>query len=151
MRAKTLTTILVSLIVGVVITLAAISYFGVPWRFFMHNGGFGGGMRTERQLSSDAFNLNVTAPSQTPRAGEELLLTAKITSKIAPHARTKISFWVDDKKVNEFEGVVPPYQAATVEFVWQAEAGPHKFEVILASAVGIELTRWEGTLEVASQ
>ena len=151
MRKKTLFMVIIAFIAGGAVTFISMQYFRIPWRWMPHGpSGMRGGMPTDRQLSGQPFDLNVSLSPQTVKAGEEAVLAVNITSKTAPHARTKISFFVDDKKLEELEGVIPPYQSEMVNFRWRAEAGKHALKVILASAVGIEFTRWDATLEVPS-
>ncbi|MFQ5852390.1 MAG: hypothetical protein ACE5JU_17635 [Candidatus Binatia bacterium] len=151
MRRKTLFMIIIAFIAGGAVVFVSMQYFRIPWRWMPHGPtGMRSGMGVDRRLSSEAFGLKVSVSPQTIRAGEEVVLTAQVISKTAPHARTKISFFVDDKKLEELEGVIPPYQANTADFRWRAEAGKHTLQVILASAVGIEFTRWDTTLEVPS-
>ncbi|MFQ5851890.1 MAG: hypothetical protein ACE5JU_15065 [Candidatus Binatia bacterium] len=148
MRRKTVFIVIIAFMAGGAVTFISMQYFRIPWRWMPHGPGMRGGMGVDRQLSSEAFGLKVSVSPQTIRAGEEAVLTAHITSKTAPHARTKISFFLNDRKMEELEGVVPPYQSETVNFRWQAEAGKHTLRVILASAVGVEFARWDTTLEV---
>ena len=150
MKGKTLFMILIAFFLGGGVVFVG-QYFRVPWRWMPHGPtGMRGGMGADRQLSSEAFGLKVSVSPQIVKAGEEVVLTVQVTSKTAPHARTKASFFVDDKKLEELEGVIPPYQSEMVNFRWRAETGKHTLKVILASAVGIEFTRWDTTLEVPS-
>jgi len=148
-KRKTLLIIIIAFIAGGAVTFISMQYFRIPWRWMQHGPtGMRGGMHTERKLASEAFGLKVSVSPRIVKAGEEVVLTAQVASKTAPHARTKISFFVDDKKLEELEGVIPPYQSETVNFRWRAETGQHTLKVILASAVGVEFARWDTTVEV---
>ena len=147
MKPKRVFIVVVAFSVGIGVTFVAVRYFWRP----IPPISMPGGMENIPRLSSDGFDLKVSVSPKTIRAGKEAVLTAKITSKSVPHARTKISFFLDDKKLEEFEGVLPPYQSETVNFRWRAEAGNHTLRVILASPVGVEFARWVETLEVAPQ
>lgn len=105
-------------------------------------------MPLKRELTPGAFDLRVTVSPDAVKAGEELVLTATITSKTAPHARLKVMFYRGDQKADEVQGVVPPYRSGTVSFRWKAETGSHALKVVLASALGVEFARWQRTLEV---
>ena len=161
MKKINITTIIISLIIGVGVALVAVNFFQMQKPVdvkrmphgptgFDTNAGMDMGMGTDRQLTSDVFDLDVNISPEKPKVDEEMKISAKITSKTAPHARTVVSFLVDGEKLEELQGVIPPFQSEVAEFTWQTEAGMHKLELVLASAVGIEFARWERTIDIAS-
>ena len=98
---------------------------------------------------SEPFIVAAALSRKTPVAGETAEITAEIRSQTSPHARTTITFFVDGREVDQLSGVlIPPFQTATVVFAWTAVEGTHALRIELASAAGVVLTTWEGTVDV---
>lgn len=112
------------------------------------------GMPVERSLAleEEPFALRVSLSPRSPAAGQKLELTAEITSRISPHARTSVTLFVDGKLVDELPGaLIPPFETATAVFDWTALVGTHALRVDVTSAAGVVLARWESAVDVQSK
>lgn len=111
-------------------------------------------MPAERALTPDEqpFALRVSLSPRAVTAGQKLEITAEITSRISPHARTSVTLVVDEQAVDELPGaLIPPFETATAVFDWAATPGSHALRVEVASAAGVVLARWSGTVDVPPQ
>lgn len=108
-------------------------------------------MPAERALAPDEqpFALRVSLPPRAVRPGQKLEITAEITSRISPHARTSVTLFVDEQAVDGLPGaLIPPFETATAVFDWTAVAGPHTLRIDVASAAGVVLAHWETAVDV---
>lgn len=105
----------------------------------------------ERSLDPGAepFALTVSLYPKSPVAGETAEINAEIKSRISPHARTSITFFVDGEEADQLSGtLIPPFETATAVFDWTASEGAHALRIELASAAGVVLATWERTVDV---
>ena len=119
---------------GVAMTLSAMVREAVSQR-----------MPTERPLSGIPFGLQVSLAPESPVPGKDLVISAQIDSQTAPHTRAVVSFYIDEKQVEQLTGVIPPYQAVSATYKWSAVPGSHTLKVELSSVLGVKYKSWEKT------
>jgi len=93
-------------------------------------------MPIDKERDVNAFSVKINVPGKAI-SGENVNIEASVSSNTAPHARTVLKFFIDDKEIESKAGLIPPYQTAVANFIWQAEKGEHKIKVVVSSAAGI--------------
>ena len=152
-----------NLFIGVLIIAVVVfgSYAGFSlwqsyrWRTMGHGpGGFDQeqqqtvpGMPIDRERQTNAFSVKIDVPGNAV-SGENVNIEASVSSNTAPHARTVLKFFVDDKEIESKAGLIPPGQTVVANFIWQAEKGEHKIKVVVSSAAGISYDEDEKVISV---
>jgi hypothetical protein len=85
---------------------------------------------------------------ETPKEGDVVEITGEISSRVHPHIRTMVRFWVDGQKREETSYVIAPRAESVVVHEWKATPGDHAFKIEVVSPAGVLYTSWEGRLTV---
>lgn len=87
------------------------------------------------------------APAQ-PAPGETVEVAAEIRSRVHPHIRVVVAFWIDGQKREEQSYVIAPFAESIVVHEWVAEPGAHAVRIDVSSPAGVRYTSWEHRIAV---
>lgn len=94
------------------------------------------------------FLLTATLSPEVPAPGEVVEIAAEVRSRIHPHIRTVVRFWINGQKREEQAYVIAPFAESVVVHEWTAEKGAHAIRIEVASPAGILYTSWERRITV---
>lgn len=94
------------------------------------------------------FLLSGTLSPETPAQGELVEIAAEVRSRIHPHIRAVVRFWVDGEKREEQAYVIAPFAESVVVHEWTAEKGEHAIRIEVVSPAGVLYTSWERRITV---
>ena len=94
------------------------------------------------------FLLTGTLSPALPAPGELVEIAAEVRSRIHPHIRTVVRFWIDGEKREEQAYVIAPFAESVVVHEWTAEKGEHTIRIEVASPAGVLYTSWERRITV---
>lgn len=94
------------------------------------------------------FVLRGSVVPEAPTAGDVVEIAGEITSRVFPHIRTIVRFWIDGGKREETAYVVAPRAESIVVHEWIATPGEHTLRIEIASPAGVLYTSWERQLVV---
>lgn len=94
------------------------------------------------------FVLTGILSPEVPAAGEVVEIAAEVRSRIHPHIRTMVRFWIDGQKREEQAYVIAPFAESVVVHEWTAEKGEHTIRIEVASPAGVLYTSWERRITV---
>lgn len=97
------------------------------------------------------FRLTATLSPEVPGPGEVVEIAAEIRSRIHPHIRAVVRFWIDGAKREEQAYVIAPFAESVVVHEWTAERGEHTIRVEVVSPAGILYTSWERRITVRGE
>ena len=80
--------------------------------------------------------------------GETLEIAAEIHSRVHPHIRVMVRFFVDGQKREETAYVIAPKAESIVTHEWQAVKGKHTIKIEVVSPAGILYESWEKKITV---
>ncbi len=87
------------------------------------------------------------APAE-PAPGETVEVAAEIRSRVHPHIRVVVAFWIDGHKREEQSYVIAPFAESIVVHEWVAEPGAHAVRIEVSSPAGVRYTGWEQRITV---
>lgn len=102
----------------------------------------------EADPRQNPFTLKGSLSPEVPAAGEVVEITGEVTSRIFPHIRTVVRFWIDGAKREEQAYVIAPFAESVVVHEWTAERGEHTIRVEVVSPAGILYTSWERRITI---
>lgn len=104
----------------------------------------------DRQVDprQNPFLLTGTLSPEVPAPGETVEFAAEVRSRIHPHIRTVVRFWIDGQKREEQAYVIAPFAESVVVHEWTAEPGEHTIRIEVASPAGVLYTGWERRITV---
>ncbi len=94
------------------------------------------------------FLLTGALSPEAPSPGEVVEIAAEVRSRIHPHIRTVVRFWIDGQKREEQAYVIAPFAESVVVHEWTAETGEHTIRIEVASPAGVLYTSWERQITV---
>lgn len=97
------------------------------------------------------FVLKGSLAPESPVEGDVVEITGEITSRVFPHIRTVVRFWVDGERREETSYVIAPRAESIVVHEWTATPGDHVIRVEALSPAGILYTTWEQRVTVRSR
>lgn len=89
------------------------------------------------------FTLKGSLSPESPTEGDVVEITGEISSRVHPHIRILVRFWVDGQKREETSYVIAPRAESLVIHEWEAARGNHSFKIEVLSPAGILYTSWE--------
>lgn len=94
------------------------------------------------------FILKGIISPEKPAVGETLEVAAEIRSRVHPHIRVVVRFFVDGQKREETAYVIAPAAESFVTHEWQATKGNHAIRIEVVSPAGILYESWEGQMTI---
>lgn len=94
------------------------------------------------------FILKGSLSPESPKIGDVVEITGEISSRVHPHIRTVVRFWVNGQKREETSYVIAPRAESLVIHEWKAIQGQHNFKIEVLSPAGVLYTSWEGRITV---
>jgi len=94
------------------------------------------------------FILKGVISPEKPAVGETLEIAAEIRSRVHPHIRVVVRFFVDDQKREETAYVIAPQAESIATHEWQAVKGKHTIKIEVVSPAGILYESWEGQITI---
>ncbi len=83
-----------------------------------------------------------------PGPGETVEIAAEIRSRVHPHIRVVVAFWINGQKREEQAYVIAPFAESVVVHEWTADPGEHTIRIDVASPAGVRYTSWEHRVTV---
>lgn len=99
----------------------------------------------DRPLDPDQrpFVLTGSLAPAVPAPGEVVEITAEIRSRVHPHVRAVVAYWIDGQKREEQSYVIAPFAESVLVHEWMAQPGDHTIRVDVLSPAGVLFTSWE--------
>ena len=94
------------------------------------------------------FILKGSLSPEAPKEGDVVEITGEVGSRVHPHIRTVVRFWVDGQKREETSYVIAPRAESVVVHEWTATRGDHAFKIEVLSPAGVLYISWEGRVTV---
>jgi hypothetical protein len=107
-----------------------------------------GTVEREADPRQTPFLLKGSLSPDAPAAGDVVEIAGEVTSRIFPHIRTIVRFWIDGEKREEQAYVIAPFAESVVVHEWTAEKGEHTIRIEVASPAGVLYTSWERQITV---
>ncbi|MGQ0662934.1 MAG: hypothetical protein ACT4P2_04995 [Pseudomonadota bacterium] len=89
------------------------------------------------------FVLKGSLSPESPKEDDIVEITGEISSRVHPHIRTVVRFWVDGEKREETSYVIAPRAESVVIHEWKAARGHHAFKIEVLSPADVLYTSWE--------
>lgn len=105
----------------------------------------------EADPRTNPFILQGSLSVEAPREGEVVEIGAEVTSRIFPHIRTLVRFFVDGEKREETAYVIAPRGESFVTHEWPAVKGEHAIRIEVASPAGVLYATWERRITVTGR
>lgn len=104
----------------------------------------------EREVDprEDPFLLIGRLSPAAPVEGEEVEIEGEIWSRVRPHSRVVVRFWIDGRKREETAYVISPFAESIVIHEWPAARGEHTIRIEVASPLGVLYATWEHQITV---
>lgn len=94
------------------------------------------------------FTLRGFLVPEAPMEGQTVEITGEIRSRVMPHIRTVVRFWVDGQKREETSYVISPFAESLAVHEWTAARGRHTIRIEVRSPAGALYSTWEAQVEV---
>lgn len=94
------------------------------------------------------FILRGIISPEKPALGETVEIAAEIQSRVHPHIRVMVRFFIDGQKREETAYVIAPAAESFVTHEWQAVKGKHTFGIEVLSPAGILYESWERQITI---
>jgi hypothetical protein len=94
------------------------------------------------------FVLTGSLAPAAPGPGETVEIAAEIRSRVHPHIRVVVLFWIDGQKREEQAYVIAPFAESVVVHEWTADPGEHAIRIDVTSPAGVRYTSWEQRVTV---
>lgn len=102
----------------------------------------------EADPRTNPFLLKGTLSPEAPVEGEVVEIAGEVTSRIFPHIRTVVRFWIDGERREETAYVIAPHAESVVVHEWTARPGEHTVRIEVVSPAGVLYTSWERRITV---
>lgn len=107
-----------------------------------------GAVEREADPRTNPFLLKGTLTPEAPVEGEVVEIAGEVTSRIFPHIRTVVRFWIDGERREETAYVIAPRAESVVVHEWTARPGEHTVRIEVVSPAGVLYTSWERRITV---
>lgn len=94
------------------------------------------------------FVLVGSLAPEVPAPRDTVEITAEIRSRVHPHIRAVVRFWIDGQSREEQSYVIAPFAESVVIHEWTAEPGDHTIRIDVASPAGVLYASWERRISV---
>lgn len=99
--------------------------------------------KREVDPKTNPFSLKSSLSPGVPKEGEVVEIAAEIRSRVHPHIRVVVRFFIDGQKREETAYVIAPKAESFVTHDWQATKGKHTIRIEVVSPAGILYESWE--------
>lgn len=109
--------------------------------------------QVEREVDprQNPFALQGVLSPETPVEGDVVEISGEVGSRVFPHIRTLVRFWIDGKKREETAYVIAPRAESIVVHEWKATPGPHTIRIEVLSPAGVLYAAWERKIVVRAK
>jgi len=109
--------------------------------------------QVEREVDprQNPFALHGVLAPETPVEGDVVEISGEVASRVFPHIRTVVRFWIDGEKREETAYVIAPRAESVVVYEWTATPGPHTIRIEVLSPAGVRYAAWERTITVRAK
>jgi hypothetical protein len=106
--------------------------------------------QVEREVDprQNPFALLGALSPETPVEGDVVEISGEVRSRVFPHIRTVVRFWIDGEKREETAYVIAPRAESIVVHEWKATPGPHTIRIEVLSPAGVRYAAWERSIAV---